>query len=182
MERISAGFPQVRIFADAASVIEASDCVYIAPPPASHLVHARAALAADRTFFGEKPLSIDVADARVFVAQAGERGAVNFPFASSPGVASLKEWLAKGEIGKPARIRIEVAFARLAPLLADRCGWMAGQAGARRFHARSRFAFPGSQSQADRSLARPRGERRVSPRPASRSVGSRRGSWPMTSR
>jgi predicted dehydrogenase len=111
MARISAGFPQVRACADAASVIAASDCVYIASPPASHLVHARAALAADRTFFGEKPLAIDVADARAFVAQAGDRGAVNFPFASSPGVASLKEWLANGAIGKPARIRIEVAFA-----------------------------------------------------------------------
>lgn len=111
MGRISARFPQVRACADAATVMAASDCVYIASPPASHLVHARAALAADRTIFSEKPLAVDVADARRFVAQAGGRAAVNFPFASSPGVASLKEWLANGEIGQPARIRIEVAFA-----------------------------------------------------------------------
>jgi predicted dehydrogenase len=125
MGRISAGFPQVRAFPDAASVIAASDCVYIASPPASHLVHARAALAADRTFFGEKPLAIDVADARTFVAQAGDRGAVNFPFASSPGVASLKAWLAKGEIGKPARIRIEVAFASWPrSWQVDAAGWL----------------------------------------------------------
>jgi predicted dehydrogenase len=125
MARISAGFPQVRAFPDAASVIAASDCVYIASPPASHLVHARAALAADRTFFGEKPLAIDVADARAFVVEAGDRGAVNFPFASSPGVASLKEWLAKGEIGKPAHIRIEVAFASWPrSWQVDAAGWL----------------------------------------------------------
>jgi len=97
--------------ADAAAVIAASDCVYIASPPASHLDHARAALAAGKSFFGEKPLAIDVADARAFVAQAGDRGAVNFPFASSPAVATIKDWIEGGEIGTPRRIEIEVGFA-----------------------------------------------------------------------
>jgi predicted dehydrogenase len=125
MERISQRFPQVRACADAAAVIAASDCVYIASPPASHLAHARAALAAGRTIFGEKPLAVDVADARAFVGEAGGRGAVNFPFASSPGVASLKAWLADGAIGKPSRIRIEVAFANWPrSWQVDAAGWL----------------------------------------------------------
>jgi predicted dehydrogenase len=111
MARIAAKLPQVPALPDAASVIAASQCVYIASPPASHLAHARAGLAAGRSVFVEKPLSIDVADARTFVAEAGNRGAVNFPFASSPGVASLKDWIAKGEVGTLRRIAIEVAFA-----------------------------------------------------------------------
>jgi predicted dehydrogenase len=111
MRRMARTFPQVPRMADAAEVIAASDCVYIASPPASHLDHARAALAAGKSFFGEKPLAVDVADARAFVAQAGNRGAVNFPFASSFAVADIRSWIEKGEIGKPQRIAIEVGFA-----------------------------------------------------------------------
>jgi predicted dehydrogenase len=110
MRRMEQSFPKVPRMPDAAAVIAASDCVYVASPPASHLGHARAALAAGKSFFGEKPLSVDVADARAFVAEAGTRGAVNFPFASSFAVAALRNWIAKGEIGTPQRIDIEVGF------------------------------------------------------------------------
>ncbi|MEI6201058.1 MAG: Gfo/Idh/MocA family oxidoreductase, partial [Enhydrobacter sp.] len=64
MQRMAKTFPQVPRLADAAAIIAASDCVYVASPPASHLGHARAALAAGKRFFGEKPLAVDVADAR----------------------------------------------------------------------------------------------------------------------
>ncbi|WP_103871859.1 Gfo/Idh/MocA family protein [Bosea lathyri] len=111
MDRMAATFPDIPRLNDAAAIIAASDCVYIASPPASHLDHARAALAAGKTFFGEKPLAVDVADARAFVAGAGDQGAVNFPFASSLAVASLKDWIAQGEIGTVSRVAIEVAFA-----------------------------------------------------------------------
>jgi predicted dehydrogenase len=111
MQRMARTFPKVPRMADAAEVIAASDCVYIASPPASHLDHARAALAAGKSFFGEKPLAVDVADARAFVAEAGDRGAVNFPFASSFAVADIRSCIEKGEIGKPQRIEIEVGFA-----------------------------------------------------------------------
>ncbi|MBS0538697.1 MAG: Gfo/Idh/MocA family oxidoreductase [Proteobacteria bacterium] len=111
MQRMAKTFPQVPRLADAAAIVAASDCVYIASPPASHLVHARAALAAGKRFFGEKPLAVDVADARAFVAEAGDRGAINFPFASSPAVATIRRWIETGEIGTPRRIEIEVGFA-----------------------------------------------------------------------
>ena len=96
----------------AAALIAASDCVYIASPPASHLVHAAAALAAGKALFCEKPLAVDTAAAEAFVAgAAGARAAVNFPMASSLGVAKLREWLTAGAIGTPTRLEIAVEFA-----------------------------------------------------------------------
>ena len=125
MERMAMTFPQVPRLADAAAIIAASDCVYVASPPASHLGHARAALAAGKSFFGEKPLAVDIADARAFVAEAGDRGAINFPFASSPAVAEIRSWIEAGEIGTPRRIEIEVGFATWPrSWQADAAGWL----------------------------------------------------------
>ncbi len=125
MQRMAKAFPQVPRLADAAAIIAASDCVYVASPPASHLGHARAALAAGKSFFGEKPLAVDVADSRAFVAEAGSRGAINFPFASSPAVAEIRSWIDAGEIGTPRRIEIEVAFATWPrSWQADAAGWL----------------------------------------------------------
>ncbi|QCK84839.1 Gfo/Idh/MocA family oxidoreductase [Phreatobacter aquaticus] len=111
LARIGSTAPGVPLLASAAEVIAASDCVYIASPPASHLGHARAALAAGKTVFCEKPLAVDYDDARAFVAEAGKRGAVNFPFASSLGVATLAKWIEDGLVGPLKSISIEVAFA-----------------------------------------------------------------------
>lgn len=64
-------------------------------------------------------------DARTFVAEAGDRGAVNFPFASSPAVATLRRWIADGEIGTPQRIAIEVGFANWPrSWQVDAAGWL----------------------------------------------------------
>ena len=125
LQRMRNSFPQVAQAGDAAGLISASDCVYIASPPASHLAHARAALAAGKSVFCEKPLSIDVADARAFVAEAGDRGAVNFPFASSLAVAAIRNWMEAGDIGTPRRVAIEVGFAAWPrPWQADAAGWL----------------------------------------------------------
>lgn len=125
MQRMATGFPAVPRLPDAAAVIAASDCIYIASPPASHLFHARAALAAGKTVFCEKPLATDVADARAFLAQAGSRGAVNFPFASSPAVATIRNWIETGEIGTLRRIEIEVGFAKWPrSWQIDAAGWL----------------------------------------------------------
>jgi predicted dehydrogenase len=125
MQRMERTFSDLPRLTDAASVIAASDCVYIASPPASHLTHARAALQAGKSVFCEKPLAVDVADARAFVAQAGDRGAVNFPFASSPAVATLRSWVETGAIGTPKHITIEVGFARWPrPWQVDAAGWL----------------------------------------------------------
>ncbi len=101
--------PGVPALASADAVVAAADCVYIASPPATHLPHARAALAAGKAVFCEKPLAVDVQDAERFLTEAADaRAAVNFPFASSLAVERLDSWLAEIE---PEAIAIEVAFA-----------------------------------------------------------------------
>lgn len=128
MARMAATFPQVPRLADPAAVIAASDCVYIASPPASHLGHGRTAIAAGKSVFCEKPLAVDVEDARAFVAEAGPRGAVNFPFASSLAVATLMDWIAQGAVGTASRITIEVAFATWPrSWQADAAAWLDGR-------------------------------------------------------
>lgn len=125
LARIAVALPAIKTMPDAAALIAASDCVYIASPPASHLGHARAALAAGKSVFCEKPLAVDVADARAFVLEAGARGAVNFPFASSPGVAALRDWITEGAVGAVTDVTIEVGFrAWPRPWQADAAAWL----------------------------------------------------------
>lgn len=110
--RLAAIAPDVPMLESAAAVIAACDCLYIASPPASHLEHAHAAFAAGRAAFLEKPLSTDAAAAESFVAEAergGQRAAVNFPMASSFGVAQLTAW--REVIGTPRSLAIECFFA-----------------------------------------------------------------------
>lgn len=98
--------------ASAEALIAGADCVYIAAPPAFHLPHADAALAAGKAVFCEKPLAVDVHAARDFAARhATARAAVNFPMASSLAVATLRRWLEDGVVGTALRLEIETSFA-----------------------------------------------------------------------
>ncbi len=113
--RLEIGFPAVPGLASAEAAIEAADCVYVASPPSTHLEHARQALIRNRAVFCEKPLAVDLAAARAFVAEAQAargRAAVNFPFASSFAVDRLMAWIDAGAIGTPRALTIEVAFAQ----------------------------------------------------------------------
>jgi predicted dehydrogenase len=116
--------------AGADAVIAASDCVYVATPPASHLGYARAALAAGKAVFLEKPLAVDVADARRFAAEAsGGRVAVNFPFASSPAAHAFQRWIKEGVAGAPRGFTMEARFRQWPrPWQDAAAGWLAGSA------------------------------------------------------
>jgi predicted dehydrogenase len=128
--RVTAALPGLAVADSAAALIAGAECIYVAAPPAAHLDHGRAVLAAGRALFCEKPLSVDVAAAKAFVAgAAGARAAVNFPFASSPGVARLREWIAAGDIGTPQSLAIEVGFAAWPrSWQRDAVGWLDGRA------------------------------------------------------
>lgn len=132
MARLAGDLPDVAQRASAEALVEASDCVYIASPPASHLDHARRAFVDGRAVFCEKPLGIDLADSRRFVAEAdahGARSAVNFPFASSFAVDQLKAWMTDGTLGDIRSLRIEAAFAAWPrPFQADAAAWLDGRA------------------------------------------------------
>lgn len=112
--RLAAALPGVPMRASPEAVIAACDCLYVAAPPAFHLVHAKAAFASGKAVFLEKPLAVDAAEAAAFVGAAeaaGARGAVNFPMASSPAVAQLNAWRDQGVVGAPGDLSITVAFA-----------------------------------------------------------------------
>ena len=87
------------------------DAVVVTSWGPTHEPYVLASIAAGKPVFCEKPLAVDVEDARAFVAEARDRGAVNFPFASSLAVATLMDWIAQGAVGTASRITIEVAFA-----------------------------------------------------------------------
>ncbi len=127
-ERLRASLPEVACLESAETVVEAADCVYIASPPETHLGYARAALAAGKAVFSEKPLAVNLADAAKFVEEVERdmgRAAVNFIFASSPAVDHLKDWLRAGLIGTPQSIEIEVGFANWPrPWQMDAAGWL----------------------------------------------------------
>ncbi|MGI9479638.1 MAG: Gfo/Idh/MocA family protein [Hyphomicrobiaceae bacterium] len=101
-------------FDDAAAVIEASDCLHIASPPASHLAYLQQCDTAGKAVLCEKPLSTDRVAASAVVRDLvarGMRAGVNFPFASSFAVDHIQRWMADGTVGAPQRVDIELAFA-----------------------------------------------------------------------
>ena len=114
MERLARDFPEVPRAGSTHELIEASDCVYVASPPASHLGHAARILERGRAVFCEKPLAVDLEEARTFVQRAegaDVRAAVNFPFASSFAVDQIRDWIKEGAVGDVRALRIEAAFA-----------------------------------------------------------------------
>jgi predicted dehydrogenase len=130
MARIGAAVPELRPFADPEELALASECLYVACPPAVHLEYGRMALELGRALFCEKPLAVDVGEARAFVAAArGARAAVNFPFAGSPAASRLALWLEEGVIGTPQRLDITLGFAVWPrPWQRDAAGWVEGAA------------------------------------------------------
>lgn len=131
-QRLSANLPDLPFVDHAPDVAGLSDVVYVASPPATHLGHARIALGAGRAVFTEKPLAVSMEESHAFlelVEQSGSAAAVNFIFASSPAVASLKGWLADGMIGTPEHLEISTQFAQWPrPWQMDADGWLSRRA------------------------------------------------------
>ncbi len=113
-KRLAAIDPGLKVFATAADVIAASDCLHIASPPASHLEYLRDCNAAGKAALSEKPLAIDLAVATLAVRDleaAKMRAAVNFPFASSFAVDHINAWMGDCTAGAPQRLDIVTQFA-----------------------------------------------------------------------
>ena len=108
-------YPGLRIATTAAEVIGTPglDCLYVASPPASHLVYAHQGFDAGLAVFCEKPLTVDFAAGRRAIARIeteSRRAAVNFSLASSPGLAAMETAFGAGSVGEPKRVEIELAF------------------------------------------------------------------------
>ncbi len=114
---VRARYPGLRIAATAEEVIGAPGlrCLYIASPPAGHLVYANLGFDAGLAVFCEKPLTVDFAAGRKAIARIEaerRRAGVNFSLATSPGLAAMQAAIKDGSIGEPKRVEIELAFDR----------------------------------------------------------------------
>lgn len=84
--------------------------VVIASPQDTHLAIARAALAARKPVFCEKPLGASLEEARMMVAAAKEAGVTNmvgFNYIRTPACQLAREIITSGEIGDIVHIRAE---------------------------------------------------------------------------
>ncbi|MCV2366492.1 Gfo/Idh/MocA family protein [Roseateles oligotrophus] len=112
-------YPQLRAAACAADLITEAGLrsLYIATPPAPHMTLSEQAFDAGLTVFCEKPLTVDFDAARRCIARIaaeGQRAAVNFALASSPGLTLLQQHFGAGnasELGALQAVELELAFA-----------------------------------------------------------------------
>ncbi len=106
------------------------DLVYIATPPSSHLGLIRAAADRGIAVFCEKPLATDVAEAEALVSAVEELGivsAVNFPFATLPGLERIESDLRSGAVGRVERVEIELHFSQWPRTWHHAGEWLAGR-------------------------------------------------------
>jgi predicted dehydrogenase len=105
LARIALRYPAVEAVTDVETVLrdERIEAVAIATPVSSHFPIARAALAAGKHVFVEKPLAASGAEAAALAALADERGLVLMPghtFLYSPPVNCIRALLQSGELGE----------------------------------------------------------------------------------
>jgi predicted dehydrogenase len=104
LETVGRRYPAVRRTMDFSEVLvdEAVDAVLIATPVASHYSLAKAALAAGKHVFIEKPLATSSAEAEALIALASRNERVLMPghtFLYSPPVNMIRELIELGELG-----------------------------------------------------------------------------------
>lgn len=131
--RAAADFPGLRIADSAEALIAAPavDLVYVGVPPRAHGVYARAAIAAGKAVFCEKPLGVDLAESRDLAALAARSGgvqAVNLSLAAARGVGVMREALADGRLGAIAGADIRLHFSRWPRGWQQTATWLAGRA------------------------------------------------------
>ena len=110
-------FPDIAVASSAEALIgsAAVDVVYVGVPPAAHAGYVRAAIAAGKAVFCEKPLGIDTAESRALVEEMEASRlpqAVNLSLASARGVARMREALSDGSLGRIAGADIRLHFGR----------------------------------------------------------------------
>ncbi len=91
------------------------DAVYVSLPNALHREWTIAALDAGKHVLCEKPMALDVAEARDMFRRAAQRGRVlmeAFMYRAHPQTRLLFETVARGAIGEPRLIRANFTFAR----------------------------------------------------------------------
>ena len=115
-QKVWNAYPQIQIAQSAEELVSYDDInlVYIATPPSSHVEYSELALEMGRPVLCEKPLAVDLIEARGLVEDSKLSGiptAVNFSYSTGPIYAALRNALATGLIGDPLRVEIQLQFA-----------------------------------------------------------------------
>ena len=128
-----AGHPDLEIADSAEALIEDPriSVVYIASPPASHAAYLRAAAAASKMVYCEKPLGVDIAESEAAVAAveaAGLANTVNFNHGNALASTRVEAALRSGEVGAVAKVDIFIHVVAWPRPFQSHAAWLAGRA------------------------------------------------------
>lgn len=112
---INGRFPTVPIAPNAASIIHHPDIhlVYIATPPVTHVAYSLQVIAAGKALLCDKPLAINLEQARQLVATAEQHQtptAMNFLYGAGHLVETIEQQLNAGALGTPQSIEVRYQF------------------------------------------------------------------------
>ncbi len=132
-KQAKAGHPDLQIADSAEALIEDPriSIVYIASPPASHAAYLRAAAAAGKNIYCEKPLGVDIAESEVAVAAveaAGLANAINFNHGNALASTRVEAALRAGEAGAVAKVDIFIHLVDWPRPFQSHAAWLAGRA------------------------------------------------------
>lgn len=130
MGRLAADSTGARPIATFDDLLEVSDIVHIASPPRFHIAQLLEAHRRGLAVLCEKPLAVDLKEARSAVSlleAEGARVAVNFPFPATLAVDQLESWIADGSIGTPRRVELDIAFAQWPRPQQAQATWLSGR-------------------------------------------------------
>ncbi len=132
-KQAKAGHPDLEIADSAEALIEDPriSIVYIASPPASHAAYLRAAAAAGKKVYCEKPLGVDIAESEVAVAAveaAGLANAINFNHGNALASTRVEAALRSSEAGAVAKVDIFIHVVAWPRPFQSHAAWLAGRA------------------------------------------------------
>ncbi len=129
--KVWSSYPRIQIARSAEELVSFDDInlVYIATPPSSHVEYSELALEMGKPVLCEKPLAINLEEARGLVEDArlsGIPNAVNFSYATGPIYNALRNAIATGLVGDPLKVEIILNFAEWPRgWQRDAAGWLA---------------------------------------------------------
>ncbi len=129
--KVWSSYPRIQFPRSADELVSFDDVnlVYIATPPSTHVEYSELALEMGKPVSCEKPLAVDLAQARGLVEDAklsGIPNAVNFSYATGPIYSALRNAIATGLVGDPLKVEIVLNFAEWPRTWQrDAAGWLA---------------------------------------------------------
>ena len=115
-QRVWNAYPRIQFPRSAEELVSLDEInlVYIATPPSTHVAYSELALEMGKPVFCEKPLAVNLQEARGLVEDArlsGLPNAVNFSYATGPIYSALRHVIATGLVGDPLKVEIALKFA-----------------------------------------------------------------------